>query len=474
MRLAPVLQRHGDEATRRRTRSIRSAWLSALMAAALAAPASAGAATITVTTTTDEFGTGSRCSLREAIWAANNDTNAQAQGCASGGGGDVIVVPPGRFNLSRSATSPTPTAEDAAVYGDLDVTAPASIVHRGIRPATIDGDLPGERVFHILTAGGVAISGVEIIGGEATVSPENRGGGILNQGLLTVRNSTIGANYATFGGGLSTEGASVTTLVNSTVSTNSAAEDGGGISVETDGLVTLKNVTVANNTADDDRNGGGDGGGLFASTSAGGGILTLRDTIVAANFDSGGEARDCARLGGAITSLGRNLIGNANGCSYQRGARDIVNQRALLTELRDNGGPTLTHALKKTSPAVNRGKGCVRTDQRGVRRRLGGKCDIGAWELARCQGIVINRIGTNGSDLLVGTKAVDGFLALGGRDTLRGRGAKDGLCGGGGADLLEGGAGNDKLNGGGGRDTCRGGGGRNSERRCELPKGNRG
>lgn len=198
-------------------------------------------------------------------------------------------------------------------------------------------------------------------------------------------------------------------------------------------------------------------------------MLTLRDTLVGGNLDRGGEARDCAKLGGAITSLGRNLVGDTGGCAYQQGPGDIVNQRALLTELRDNGGPTLTHALKKTSPAVNAGAGCTRTDQRGVKRKLGGRCDIGAWELARCQGIVINRVGTNGSDLLLGTSAVDGFLALGGKDSVRGGGAKDGLCGGGGPDRLEGGPGNDKLDGGGGRDTCIGGGGRNSVKKCELP-----
>ncbi len=37
-------------------------------------PAVVHAATITVTTTTDEYGSGSACSLREAIHAANHDT----------------------------------------------------------------------------------------------------------------------------------------------------------------------------------------------------------------------------------------------------------------------------------------------------------------------------------------------------------------------------------------------------------------
>ncbi len=432
------------------------------------APA-ARAATIQVTTTTDEFAAGSRCSLREAIWSANNDSNAQATGCTAGSGTDTILVSSGRFRLTRAATAPAMTAEDAAVYGDLDVTAPVSIVHSGGRPATIDNDIGGERVFQILTGAGVALSRLQINGGSALNAPENNGGGILNQGLLTVTNSTIAGNLATFGGGISTEGPGITTLTNTTIAHNSASEDGGGLSVETGGTVSLKNVTVGDNLADTGGDGGGDGGGIFTSSSGVGGVLTMRDTLVASNSDGSGEAPDCAKLGGAITSLGRNLVSNTNGCDFQAGGGDVLNRRALLIGLRDNGGPTETFALRKPSPAINAGAGCASSDQRGVTRRLGGKCDIGAWELAKCGGAVINIVGTESSDLLVGTSGVDGILALGGSDTLRGVGQRDGLCGGPGKDRLEGGAGPDRLEGGPGRDTCIGGG---SDRKvsCELPR----
>ena len=433
--------------------------------AMLCLPGVAGAATINVTTTTDEFDSGSRCSLREAIWSANNDSTAMAQGCSAGAGADVVVVPAGTFGLTREAVAPDTTAEDAGVYGDLDVTGPLSIVHRGVRPARIVAYAISERVFHALTPGGLTLDGVTIDGGDGVT----RGGGILNEGFLTVQNTTIRDNYATFGGGISTEGASTAILRNVTIANNRAMEDGGGISVEAGGSVALSNVTVAYNYADYDGSGGGDGGGLFASTSGDGGTLTMRNTLVAGNSDNGNEAVDCARLGGTITSQGRNLVGNANGCDYEAGPRDILNQDARLTSLRDNGGPTATVALRKGSPAVNAGAGCTITDQRGVKRRLGGKCDIGAYELASCEGRVINRVGTEGADLLIGTSGVDGFLALGGKDTMRGAGGKDGLCGGNGKDRLEGGAGADSLNGGAGRDTCIGGSGRDSGRRCELP-----
>jgi hypothetical protein len=447
--------------------------LLAVMALALLgiAPA-AQAATINVTTGTDEFATGSRCSLREAIWSANNDSVTEAPGCAAGSGADVIELPAGTYQLTRSAQSPATGPEDADVYGDLDVTGPVSIVHSGVRPAVIHG-MSGERVLHTISPGGVTLEGLTIRGGGSSTPGQDHGGGILNSGQLTVQDSSITGNAANFGGGLSTEGASTATLVNVTVSGNGAFADGGGISVEAGGNVALRNVTVADNRADYDNDGGGDGGGVFTSTTGAAATLMLRDTIVASNSDNSGEAPDCAELGGTITSLGHNLIGDTNGCAFQTGARDIVNRRALLIHLRNNGGSTETQALKKTSPAIDAGKACTGSDQRGVKRSLGGHCDIGAWELVRCQGVVVNQVGTDGSDLLEGSSGVDGFLGVGGNDTLRGGGARDGLCGGAGKDRLEGGAGSDQLSGGPGRDTCIGGGGRDKAVSCELPKKHR-
>jgi CSLREA domain-containing protein len=454
-------------------KKMRISLLAVTVLALLGTAPAARAATINVTTTTDEFATGSRCSLREAVWSANNDGTGMAQGCVAGSGADTIVVPPGVFQLTHAAptTNTAAVSEDADVYGDLDVTGPTSIVHRGIRPAFVRGY--GDRVFQILSPSGVSLDGLTIEDGLALAESSDRGGGILNQGSLTVSNSTIAGNHAVYGGGLSTQGASTEVLTNVTISHNLAEADGGGISVETDGQATLRNVTVADNRADSDGSGGGDGGGMFTSTSGGAGVLTLRDTLVASNSDSGGEAPDCAKLGGTITSLGRNLIGDTNGCDYQQGPADVLNRRAQLTQLRDNGGPTETQALKKTSPAIDAGKGCTGSDQRGVKRSLGGHCDLGAWELVRCQGVVVNQVGTDGSDLLEGSSGVDGFLGLGGNDTLRGGGARDGLCGGAGRDRLEGGAGSDQLSGGSGRDTCIGGGGRDKAVSCELPKKHR-
>ena len=441
-----------------------------LIALALTAPA-ASAAVINVTTTEDQFDTGSRCSLREAVQSANADSNSQAQGCVAGSGPDTIKVPDGRYILRRTPTPPTPVAEDANLYGDLDVASPLTIVHTGLRPATVDGNRI-DRVFDVFSAG-VVLQGLQIQGGDVTGEVVNNGGGILNHGQVRLENDTVANNAATFGGGLSNAGGTTSTaLKNVTIANNAAAEDGGGLSVETGGNVSLKNVTVSGNTADSDHSGGGDGGGVFASTSGGGGILQLTDSLIAGNHDNGGEAHDCAKLGGSINSLGHNMVGNTNGCSWVSGPGDVLNRSAqVVNGLQNNGGTTATVALRKTSPAIDKGASCLPTDQRGVKRKqFGGRCDIGAWELGRCQGVVINVIGTNGPELLTGSPTADGILAGGGNDTLQGRGGNDGLCGEAGNDRLEGGPGRDHMDGGPGKDTCIDRGAQNTKVRCELPR----
>ena len=65
--------------------------------------------------------------------------------------------------------------------------------------------------------------------------------------------------------------------------------------------------------------------------------------------------------------------------------------------------------------------------------------------------------GSNGRDVLNGTRRGDRLRGLGGSDRLRGRGGKDCLSGGSGNDSLSGGSGNDRLSGGSGRNRYSGG-----------------
>jgi len=141
-----------------------------------------------------------------------------------------------------------------------------------------------------------------------------------------------------------------------------------------------------------------DGGGIH---QAGDGTVVLANTLIAGNTDnSAGEQStvhpDCS---GTFESLGHNLIGDSPGgacANVVNGVKgDLVGDRTVSTTidpklgpLQDNGGGTLTHALQPNSPAIDAGSpgassgedACAATDQRGIVRPQGIRCDIGAYE----------------------------------------------------------------------------------------------
>jgi CSLREA domain-containing protein len=404
-------------------------------------------AVIEPNTFADENGGGGSCSLREAIQAANTDS--AFGGCQAGGGDDTISLAAGTYGLSI----PPGTTGDDKLDGDLDVKSRLTITHPGVTPAVIDAG-GVHRVIQVYGAGNLTASAFTIRNGRIDQS----GGGIRNEGNLNLLNATVVGNETTasFGGGIANSGTATMSLTNVTVSGNRSEGDGGGIDQGGGGQANLNHVTISGNTTDISGDTGG-GGGIFNNF----GTVNLRNTIIARNHDNTAapivKTPDCG--GAALASRGTNLIGDLAGCTVRGrplGIKANVNPR--LGPLANNGGSTLTHALRARSPAINAGGvGAPPADQRGVPRR---NPDIGAYEFARCGGRVVNRVGTSGTDTLVGTNRPDGLLGLGGMDFLQGRAGKDGLCGGKGKDTLLGGKGNDTLLGGKGKDKLKGGPGK--------------
>ena len=236
------------------------------------------------------------------------------------------------------------------------------------------------------------------------------GGGIRNNGTLTIYNSTITNNRAigtselSGGGGLINTTSATVTIVSSTFSHNSSDRNGGAI--RNDGTLTMISSTVSGNTAQ--YNGGGiintvtfnpdtfevtkiatativsttitnntaNDSNFFVSGGGGGianfGTASLGNSIVAGN--TGDDDLDESfqvfnpntfqfeSVEGVFTSSGNNVIGNGDGVSgFSDGSNnDQVGDTStpldpILGDLADNGGFTETHEPQTGSPALQEG-----------------------------------------------------------------------------------------------------------------------
>lgn len=362
---------------------------------------SAPAATINVTASaTDTLnGADSQCSLREAITNINNGTGTFGDCIATGayGTSDTINIPAGTYTTTTS----------------YNIAKNVSLVGAGAGTTTINGG-GLTRVFYITGAYTVSISGITITGGNT-----DSGGGIYNGGgTLTVTDSTISGNTASFeGGGIYTTSGTLA-VTNSTISGNNAVKAGGIFNWLC--TVTVTNSTISGNTATQGDlpggiysygwltvtnstitgNVGGTGGGINSygwltvtnstissnlAANAGGGIANkngggighsltvINSTITGNSAPNGGGiysevtatlsntivakqtvGADCA---GAITSGGHNLESGTS-CGFT-GAGDLQNTNPLLGTLADNGGLTQTMALQPGSPAIDAGDNAI-------------------------------------------------------------------------------------------------------------------
>ena len=143
--------------------------------------------------------------------------------------------------------------------------------------------------------------------------------------------------------------------------------------------------TIYSNTSNES------GGGIWNGATNSASQLMMRNSLVAGNKSPAGPD-----ILGALTPQGYNLIQNTQDTMFapsQAHGTDLlqVAPSALGIDplLKDNNGPTQTHALLPGSAAIDRipPNDCrikdTSTDQRGVRRPQGVVCDIGAYELLK-------------------------------------------------------------------------------------------
>ena len=196
------------------------------------------------------------------------------------------------------------------------------------------------------------------------------GGGVVASTTLYANRSTISGNAADNIGGA---GTGKLYLTDSTVSGNQTPFHGviGGVYARD--VARVISSTIANNSS-----GEGFAAGLFVPLPSVA-TVSLQSTIIAGN-KAGGVELDVG------TNDGKTIFGHNNLImAHQAGTTvpdDTLTVDPLLGLLRDNGGPTHTHALRRGSPAIDHGNnaGGLAFDQRGRPRVLGGHVDIGAFE----------------------------------------------------------------------------------------------
>ncbi len=232
----------------------------------------------------------------------------------------------------------------------------------------------------IASRGIVSISGSTLSGNTATssVGPGVHGQGgaiaVLSIRRLTISKSTISGNQATgeagSGGGLYVD-TRKPRILSSTISGNYATFRGGGAVIS--GTGRISSSTIANNSA------GEFGGGLYGIPRGAGGSAGMLNTIVADNSTPGGAGGDDIYDSGAIADF--SLIEDSDSPRLSlTGSNNVLGVDPGLSPLADNGGPTQTHAIGLSSPAVDAGESSFFDDQRGVLRPHGGADDIGAFE----------------------------------------------------------------------------------------------
>jgi predicted outer membrane repeat protein len=313
---------------------------------------------LTVTTTADS-GAGS---LRDAVNTA--------------AAGDTIM-----FNLPLPAAI-TLTTGEIPISNSLTISGP------GANLLTVSGN-NSSRAFNVGVGTTVSISGLTISHGSSQgffggaivskgmllvtsciFSNNTSGGGAVaavTQGNLTVTGCTFAGNSSSVNGGAILATGVPFMVANSTFTGNSAAEGG---AIDADDQATIVNSTLSGNSAEPSN-----GGGIFFHGSL---PLTLVNTIIAGN--TGG---DCTLfLGAPIGTNSHNLIQDGS-------CNPMLSGNPMLGPLQNNGGTTPTMALLAGSPAIDAGDDSVlgsplflTTDQRGAGflRKLGAHVDIGAFE----------------------------------------------------------------------------------------------
>jgi CSLREA domain-containing protein len=136
-------------------------------------------------------GVGNTCTLRAAIQEAN-----------ALGGSHTIVVASGTYALTRVGFN-----EDAALNGDLDITADITLINGTSNPPVVFGN-NGDRVFDIHAGGRLRLENINVAGGLANRADTLRGGAfnVRADAALELERVVVSGNVANIGGAIYSDG----------------------------------------------------------------------------------------------------------------------------------------------------------------------------------------------------------------------------------------------------------------------------
>lgn len=422
-------------------------------------------ATITVNSTDETINpTDGKCTLREAIIAANTDTpsgNVTGE-CSAGSGADIVELLANASYTLTVVDNTDPTLGDnglPAITSDITLNGNGATVERSTADA-----IPYFRLFQINNGASLSLTNITLANGSTaydgagiystgtmtvTFSTFDQNGGetylggaIYNQGgTLDISDSAFTNNSAKFGGGAiwsdgtmdiartvfrgnqatmdSYDGGGAielggnTTITDSTFEGNVARADGGAVFSNSGATTTIAGSTFAHNVVDGTHNTLGGGGAInagvlnvtnstffqngtgnfYATASAIVGHGVVLNSTFADNPDSTEFHYNQAVWGVTL----KNSILYKTSCAYVTdGGGNLYYPRKNkdcggtlgdpeLGPLQDNGGATATMLPAPDSPALNTAMdiNCPATDQRGITRPQGARCDIGAVELEK-------------------------------------------------------------------------------------------
>jgi hypothetical protein len=265
-------------------------------------------------------------------------------GAGSGLAGDL------RYVVTQAVTNPDPDGDTITFQrmGTVELHSPLPelrgdllIQNPWVNFVTVErspaANTPHFGIFSVAGGATVTLSALTLANGYA----DGRGGGIANQGNLTVTGCVLTGNSAPFGGGIYNVG--TLTVEGSILSDNHAVDNGTGLAAQGGGINNSGALTVTDSSLE--RNSAAKGGGLFST----GPTVEFSRSFISHNYSlqiafHASYAGGIENVGGALTLTDCVLAGN----SADNFAGGIFSHH-------DPFGPTASLAVVNCTLTGNRG-----------------------------------------------------------------------------------------------------------------------